>query len=455
MSTNKTEIEARVRELIRNLRTNPDEAIRFEAIQELLSYQDYAEKALPTLIEALQNESDYDVLYLVIEMVGNFGSKADKAVSVLIDLVDTFYDDEELLQLIIETFGKIGKSAKKADKILKQIISDYGEKNIRVFAMHSLVRIIGSDIISLLERIICNEEDDEIVRVEAIRTIAKLGTDEVIAKLTKMLTVINSEEIKVNIEAALGELGVSKVVPKLMARLMDGTQSYERAVAAEALGKIHAKEAIPILLETALRDQDVLVREKAVKALGNVKSKEATDILIQILQEEDNKDLRLEVIDAFSKIGGIEVIQTLENLLENDSDDEMRIAAINALVEIKATNSGIILIATLYEDSNFNVRKHAGKALGLLGDATVIPPLVDVLQKDDEDETIIEIVKDALLKIGQRGYASALIGIIKNTEDIDIKDEATRMIVDIEPMKAIPELIEILNDEDSLIRSLT
>jgi rubrerythrin len=67
----------------------------------------------------------------------------------------------------------------------------------------------------------------------------------------------------------------------------------------------------------------------------------------------------------------------------------------------------------------------------------------------------LEIVIDTLLKLGKKGYATALIGLIKNSDDIDIKDEATKMIVDIDPMKAIPELLAIRNDEDSLIRSLT
>ncbi|NHJ38590.1 MAG: hypothetical protein FK731_01060 [Asgard group archaeon] len=455
MSEEQKEIDERIIDLLKNLKDHPDEAVRFEAIQELYNLQDYAEKAIPTLIEVLQSETNYDVIYLAVDMLGNFGSKAERAVPELIDLVESFYDDEEILQLIIETFGKIGMGARRADRTLRKIIEEYGEKNIRVYAIHALQRVIGSDIIPLLEKIICNEEEDELIRVEAIQSISKIGTKDVILKLEKALDKVESEEIKVNIESAMGELGESKVIPKLMARLMESDISYERAVAAEALGKIHAKEAIPILLETAIEDQDILVREKAVKALGNVESKEATDILIQILQNEQNKDLRLEVIDAFGKIGGKEVIKALENVIEEDSDDDIRIKAINALVDIKSETSGTILTALLYEDQSFQVRKAAGKALGILGKADMVDPLVDMLQNLEEDESILEIVKDTLLKLGQKGYVSALIGIIKNSDDIDIKDEATKMIVDIDPMKAIPELLAIRNDEDSLIRSLT
>ncbi|HUT81414.1 MAG TPA: HEAT repeat domain-containing protein [Candidatus Bathyarchaeia archaeon] len=455
MSDELKEIDNKIKYLINNLKTNSDEAIRFESIQELISLQEFAERILPDLIEALLNETNYDVLYLVIEMIGNFGNKAEKAVSDLLILIDKFYDDEEILQLIIETFGKIGKGARKAEIKLKEIISEYGETNIRIFAIQALERVIGSEIADFLDRIICNEEEDDLVRVESIKTITKIGTEDVISKLRKILLSIKNDDIIVNIEAALGELGITKVIPKLMTRLMDGSQSYERAVAAEALGKIHAKEAIPILLETALRDQDVLVREKAVKALGNIKSKEATDILIQILEEEDNKDLRLEVLDAFGKIGGIDVIKALEKAIENDLDDEIRVNAINALIEINSENSGTILVAVLYEDSNFNVRKTACKALGIIGKEEVIQPLVDLLQNEEDDEVIIAIVKNTLLKLGQKGFASALIGIIKNCEDMDIKDEATRMVINIEPMKSIPVLLEMLNDEDSLIRSLT
>ena len=455
MSEEQKEIDERIKDLLKNLKDHPDEAVRFEAIQGLYNLQEYAEKAIPILVEVLQSETNYDVIYLAVDMLGNFGSKAERAIPELINLVESFYDDEEILQLIIETFGKIGKGARRAERTLRTIIEEYGEKNIRVYAIHALQRVIGSEIIPLLEKMICNEEEDEIIRVEAIQTTTKIGTKDVIKRLEKALEEVKSEEIKVNIESAMGELGESKVIPKLMARLMESEISYERAVAAEALGKIHAKEAIPILLETAIEDQDILVREKAVKALGNVESKEATDILIQILQKEQNKDLRLEVIDAFGKIGGKQVVKALENVIEEDSDDDIRIKAINALVNIKSETSGTILTAILYEDQSFQVRKTAGKALGILGKADMVDPLVDMLQNIEEDETILEIVKDTLLKLGQKGFASALIGIIKNSDDIDIKDEATKMIVDIDPMKAIPELLAIRNDEDSLIRSLT
>ncbi|NHJ48773.1 MAG: hypothetical protein FK733_13395 [Asgard group archaeon] len=455
MSEEQKQITEKIIGLLKVIKDNPDEGVRFVALQELQSHQEHAERAIPNLVEILQSETSYDVIYLAIQMLGNFGSKADKAVPELIDLVENFYDDEEILQLILETFGKIGKSAKNAERCIKGIIEDYGEKTIRVYAIQALQRVIGSEIIPLLEKIICNEDEDEIIRVESIHTSTKIGTKGVLNKLTAMLEKVNSEEIKVNIESAMGELGDSKVTPKLMARLMESEKPYERAVAAEALGKIHAKEAIPILLETAIEDQDILVREKAVKALGNVQSKEATDILIQILNEEENKDLRLEVIDAFGKIGGDDVIKSLEDVIENESDDDLRIKAINALVDIKSFKSSTILTALLYEDQSFQVRKTAGKALGILGKADIVDPLVDILQNMEEDETILEIVKDTLLKLGQKGYASALIGLIKNSDDIDIKDEATKMIINIEPMMVIPELLAIRNDRDSLIRSLT
>jgi HEAT repeat protein len=455
MSEEHKEITEKISELLKILKENPDEAVRFEAMQELHGLQEYAERAIPTIIEVLQSETNYDVLYLAIEMLGNFGSKAERAVHELVELIDSFHDDEEILQLIIETFGKIGKGAKRAEHCLRSIIQDYGEKNMRVYAIHALQRIIGSDIIQLLDKIICNPDEDELVRVEAIQTITKLGTKEATTKLQSAHTKVESEEIRVNIESALGQLGNTKVIPKLMARLMESDSSYERAVAAEALGKIKAKEAIPILLETAVEDLDILVREKAVKALGNIESKEATDILIQMLKDEENKDLRLEVIDAFGKIGGSEIIKALENVIENEQDDDLRVKAINSLVDIKSEESGTILIAILYEDQNFQVRKTAGKALGILGKGDVINPLVDILQNTDEDEAILEIVKDTLLKLGQKGFASALIGLIKNSDDIDIKDEATKMIIDIEPLLVIPELLAIRNDKDSLIRSLT
>lgn len=454
MSEEKKDTVSRVKELITTFREDADEVVRFEAVQELLTFQEEAERAIPAFIESLQNETNYDVLYIVIGALGNFGPKSEKAVPELIELITNFYEDEEILQLIIETFSKIGKSAKRAEKPLKQIIVDYNERNMRIYAIQALERIIGSDIIPILSKIITNEEEDEIVRIESVKTIAKIGTKEVISRLHRALDKIQHEDVKVNIESVLGELGDTSIVPKLLTRLMESPQPYERAVAAEAFGKIKLKEAIPVLLETALNDGDVLVRAEAVKALGNINAKEATDLLIEILKKERNDDLRLEVIEAFGKLGGGEIIKALENVIEEESDDELRAQAIESLVEIGSSNSSTLLIALLYEDENLTVRKQAAKALGVIGTRVIVPALIDILNKDDEDEEIVAIVRDSLLKLGKKGNPSALIGIIRCCDDVDIREEATNSIVRMEHKKAIPELINLLKDEDTLVRSL-
>ena len=454
MSEEKKEIVSRVKELIKTFREDTDEVVRFEAVQELITYQEYATDAIPAFIEALQNETDYDVLYVVIGALGSFGPRSEKAVPELINLITNFYDDEEILQLIIETFGKIGSGAKEAEKSLNNIIKSYNERNIRIYAIQSLERIVGSDIISTLYKVITNEDEDEIVRIESVKTIAKIGTKEVISKLHRALDKVKHEDVKVNIESTLGQLGESTVVPKLLTRLMESNQSYERAVAAEAFGKMKVKEAIPVLLETALNDSDVLVRAEAVKALGNINAKEATDLLIGILKEERNDELRLEVIDAFGKLGGGEIIKALENVIEEESDDELRSKAIESLVEIGSQNSSTLLIALLYEDESLTVRKAAAKALGILGTKVIIPALIDILNKDDEDEDIVPIVRDSLLQLGKKGHPSALIGIIRCCDDVDIREEATNAIVKMEPKKAIPDLMQLMKDEDTLVRSL-
>ncbi|NHJ04066.1 MAG: hypothetical protein EAX90_04535 [Candidatus Heimdallarchaeota archaeon] len=454
MSNEQKEREKRIDELIIDLSENPDETIRFKAIQELILLHDFAEKAIPTLIETLQNEGNYDVMYLIIGELGNFGPKAENAIPILLELIPNFYDDDEILQLIIEAFGKIGKAAKRAEEPLKQIIREHDIREMRVYAMQALERIIGSDIISLLDRIIRNDEEDEIVRIQAIHTITKIGTQEVISRLSRILNQIKAEEVKVNIESALGELGISEVIPKLLTRLKESDESYERSVAAEAMGKIRVKEAIPVLLEAAYEDPDDLVRAEAVKALGNIKSKESTQLLISILKDERNTELRLEVVQALGKIGGKEVIETLERVTEEDSEDDVRIKAIESLVEIDSSESSTILTALLYEDENINVRKAAAKALGYLGTKDVITPLVDILQEDTEDEEILELIKNTLFQIGKRGHPSALVGIIKCCDEMDIREKATNAITQIEPMKAIPELMQIMKDSDSLIRSL-
>jgi len=74
------------------------------------------------------------------------------------------------------------------------------------------------------------------------------------------------------------------------------------------------------------------------------------------------------------------------------------------LGEIIATKYGIsdevsVLISAL-KDEDSNVRRHAAKALGEIGDERAIGPLTEAL--DDEDEYVREAASEALEKI--RGY---------------------------------------------------
>ncbi|NHJ87616.1 MAG: hypothetical protein FK734_19300 [Asgard group archaeon] len=454
MSEEEYNILKRIDELITSFSESTDAAIRFEAIQELRNYGDKAAKAIPYLIESLKNEYDYDVIFLVIEALGSYGSKAKKAVPELIDLISNYYDDEEILPLIIESLGKMGSSARDAFNPLKDIILNFHDQSIRITAMQSLERIVGSDIVDLLVEVIRNEDDIDLVRVEAIKTITKIGTNEVIELLTKTLEKVETEEIKVNIEAALGELGIDEFIPKLLTRLVDSESPYERSVAAEALGRINVKESLPVLLEACVEDPDLYVRAEAVRSLGKLKAKEATEVLIDLLHKEDDYNFLVEVIEALGKIGGEDIVQELEKILDDDINEDVRVKALQTLVEMGSESSATIILALLFEDYNTTIRKEAGKALGYIGSKVVIPELIEFITNEVEDIELLEIVKNSLLMLGAKGYASALIGLIKNCDEIEIRDKATKLIVDIDPMLAIPELIIIMEDEDPLVRSL-
>jgi len=143
-------------------------------------------------------------------------------------------------------------------------------------------------------------------------------------------------------------------------------------------------------------------------------------------------------------------IEELIDDLSNSLDLHAREKAVDALIDI-GTPAVEPLIAVL-ASKNINARDTAARALGEIGDARAVKPLIAILYKHailEEEHLNKESYITALANIGTPS-AEALITDLKN-EQWQIRDTAKFTLEDI-GLPAVEALIVALVDEDSYVR---
>src|SRR4029077_15468555 len=153
----------------------------------------------------------------------------------------------------------------------------------------------------------------------------------------------------------------------------------DRGDAAYALGEFHDNEAAANALgEAALRDKFWGVREEALRALGRINSQPARK---QVLAALSNNQpwVRTVAVEQLGRYhGDEEIAKRLQNIYKDDKAYSVRGAALQALATDKAPDAEPILEKALATSSRDDVlRKAALRAMGSLGESSVVPSLLE------------------------------------------------------------------------------
>ena len=153
----------------------------------------------------------------------------------------------------------------------------------------------------------------------------------------------------------------------------------DRADAAQALGNLRDIEAAANALgEAALHDKFWGVREEALRSLGRISSPQARKQVLAALSNEQPW-VRAVAVDQLGKFrGDEEIAKRLQNIFKDDKAYSVRSAALQSLALDKAPNAESILEKTLTISSPDDVLRSAAlRAMGSLGDNSVVPALVE------------------------------------------------------------------------------
>jgi len=214
-------------------------------------------------------------------------------------------------------------------------------------------------------------------------------------------------DIRYKAAEALGEIGDPGAVEPL-ARLLNGEElSGIRWKAAEALGKIGKPSVEPLI--AALRHPDDDVRWKAAITLGEIGDPRAIDPLIRLLSDED-RFVKGRAALALGMIGKPALEPLISALCKGDGN--MRWGAAIALGKVQDPASVKPLIRAL-ADKYDNVRAEAAASLAAIG-TPAIAPLIHFL-KYSEKPVRLEVMN----ALGELHASDAIEPLVQMLEKAD------------------------------------
>jgi HEAT repeat protein len=195
-----------------------------------------------------------------------------------------------------------------------------------------------------------------------------------------------------------------------------------RSDAIKALGAIGDPRAVPALIK-ALDDSNFTNQERAAAALAGIGDRRAGQPLAALLRApRSHPQARGVAAKALVTLGDAKVIPTLLEALR-DADQLSRYLSLEVLAVIGDGRCVPSAVAAL-RDPDGNVRWRAVEALGALGDTRAVEPLLDLLSRGAPGDTPDRaVIAAALGRLGDRRAAAALAGLL-DEPDRRLRDAA-------------------------------
>jgi len=217
-----------------------------------------------------------------------------------------------------------------------------------------------------------------VIRINAIEVVA---TTSQIAFMPDVQKLLNDELVPVRFAAALA-MGDTKyaLAARQLRALLDDQDENVRIAAAYALHKLGSPEAFDIVLK-AINSNDQEVRANATLLLGKTGNRRALRFLWWVLNRQDsNYKVRFQAVEAIATLGDPNVLPKLWATVYSAYVDD-RIMGVRAMAALGTEKAREVLVTKL-DDEVLEVRLVAAERLGMLGDNTGEPEVLDVFSKN-------------------------------------------------------------------------
>ncbi len=226
------------------------------------------------------------------------------------------------------------------------------------------------------------EKSDERVADAALYALGKIGSEESLAGITRMLD-HPTRWTQDRIAAAVERVGPAAVL-LLRQNLRQGTE-MTRSLAAEILGRLGIEESVPELRE-ALRDAATDIRAKAAAALGRIRDRAAVPDLLGALAD-GRWEVRCQAAMALGKIGDSVALPELQEALR-DAEWWVRANAQEAIRHM-GRDGERALHSMLWDEDRF-AREMAAEALQEMG---IIDRYLSLAEAGESREELSPVIR--------------------------------------------------------------
>jgi HEAT repeat protein len=198
-----------------------------------------------------------------------------------------------------------------------------------------------------------------------------------------------------------------------------------------------------------------------ISSIRSEKNYSYNEELLDILTITGNTKIKLPILTFFEEqetdIAIPYAVAVLKDAAEDyDVDEKVLSTSISYCGTLKNTDS----VEYLYKLSSFNnvaIAAQAIRTLGKTGDTTFAQKFLERIQDDDFEDDESELRESAILLMGELKYEPAVITLLDIVQDDSYSSVIRRYACDslgkIGNEDAIPVLKDLLNDDDSILRS--
>jgi len=163
---------------------------------------------------------------------------------------------------------------------------------------------------------------------------------------------------------------------------LDDPSDHVRGLAVFTLAELREPDAVAISL-AGLDDEAPLVRMTAASVLGDLEDDSVVGPLLGRLRNDEDWHVRQRAAESLGKLGGEAAIEGLVEALA-DPVDEVRVAAVEAVAITDPGRAVDALGRMARDDTEWEIRVKAARALGLAGNPEARSHLEDALEDDSE-----------------------------------------------------------------------
>ena len=248
---------------------------------------------------------------------------------------------------------------------------------------------------------------DHSARVHIIEILSNFSLPEVQHKLEELLKDSN-RQVRSAALTAIGEIDGELNIELIASLLLDGDLDVQ-SKAVDLLIKMRHPDTCKYLVRV-LEDESEYTRRSAVEVLNEIADPSSIKDLLVAIGDSDWW-VRSRACDALASIGGPRVLQAILKLI-GDKDEDIRRSAIEILNQTKDEQAVAHLI-TATRDADWWVSERAVDALAEIGNKDAIPRLLEML---DGNPKAIPTVLKALGRIGDPSVVPKIVTMFQRPD---------------------------------------